>query len=181
MDCAVTKGVPARIDARSSVRVNHEIYFVSTPSALRSFRRNPLKYCGDVTDPVSLERFRPDKKSPRMDWGDRPYFFASDSTLAEFREDPEMYAERPAAMVPKPESEETDAGGTEAEETTGGGAAVPDTKPETERSAAASDTKPETERSAAEPDASPSDAPDGREAAFIGPMPEPQPPADGDC
>ena len=116
LDCAVLKGAPARIDARSSARVNHEIYFVSTPSALRSFRRNPLKYCGDVTDPVSLERFRPDKNSPRMDWGDRPYFFASDSTLAAFRESPEASAERPAAMVPKPEGEDgADAGSVGAE------------------------------------------------------------------
>lgn len=108
------KGAPARIDARSSARVNHEIYFFATPSSLRSFRRDPLKWCGPVTDPVSLERFRPDKRSPRMDWAERPYFFASDSTLAVFRADPARYAERPAGMVPKPEGEEAGDGGSAA-------------------------------------------------------------------
>lgn len=105
------KGAPARIDARSSARVNHEIYFFSTPGALRSFRRNPLKWCGEVTDPVSLERFRPDDSSPRTDFGDRPYFFRSDSTLALFRESPEEYAEPRAAMLPQPDTAtEADAG-----------------------------------------------------------------------
>jgi YHS domain-containing protein len=105
LDCAVTKGAPARIDGRSVARVNHEIYFFSTPSSLRSFRRDPLKWCGQVTDPVTLMRFRPGKRSPRTDWNDRPYFFASDSTLAVFRGAPETYAERPAGMLPKPEGE----------------------------------------------------------------------------
>ncbi|HMB71694.1 MAG TPA: hypothetical protein VKU85_20450 [bacterium] len=164
------KGAPARIDARSSARVNHEIYFFATPSSVRSFRRNPLKYCGEVTDPVSLERFRPKKKSPRMDWDDRPYFFASDSTLTVFRDDPEMYAERPAGMVPKPEGDEANEGaaGGEPMDATKDGAGDETNAAEPRGTADGGD--------APEHDGAP-DGEDPRSAAFIGPL---LPPAPGD-
>jgi YHS domain-containing protein len=100
MPCAVVKGGTARLDRRYRVRVNHEIYFVSTPAAKRKLLAEPWKYCGTVTDPVSAERFRPTAKSPRQELDGRPYFFASDSTRAAFAAEPATYAEPRSRMAP---------------------------------------------------------------------------------
>lgn len=116
LSCAMGGGLQARIDARLSTRVNHETFFFSMPAAKRKFRRNPVKYCGLLTDPVTKVRFQPNKKSPRQDWNGRPYFFSSAESAARFAVDPEMYAEPMGRMVPKPQDAEAekDAGARDA-------------------------------------------------------------------
>jgi YHS domain-containing protein len=99
LDCAVVKGAPARISDALSARVNHEIYFFATPSAKRKFTADPIRWCGLVTDPVSEERFRPAKSSPRVDHAGRPYFFASDSTRAAFASDPAAFTDASGKMI----------------------------------------------------------------------------------
>jgi YHS domain-containing protein len=99
LPCAVVKGGDARISAGMSARVNHEIYFFSTPAAKRKFAADPIRWCGLVTDPVSKERFRPAKSSPRVDHAGRPYFFASDSTRAAFASDPAAFADASGQMI----------------------------------------------------------------------------------
>jgi YHS domain-containing protein len=75
-------------------RVNYEIYFLKNRKALERFRKNPLRSSGPLTDPVTRTRFLPKKKSPRMDYKGRPYFFSSDSTLALFQATPDSFAVR---------------------------------------------------------------------------------------
>jgi YHS domain-containing protein len=99
LPCAVVKGGDARIDKSTSARVNHEIYYFSTPAAKRKFLADPLRWCGMVTDPVSRERFRPREGSPRVDHGGRPYFFASDATSAAFAAEPARFAEPDGKMI----------------------------------------------------------------------------------
>ncbi|MGQ0723481.1 MAG: hypothetical protein ACT4PE_18180, partial [Candidatus Eiseniibacteriota bacterium] len=102
LPCAVVKGGDARISAGMSARVNHEIYFFSTPAAKRKFTADPLAWCGVVTDPVSKERFRPATTSPRVDHAGRPYYFASDSTRATFAADPAAFADATGKMIGMP-------------------------------------------------------------------------------
>jgi YHS domain-containing protein len=72
-------------------RVNGEPYRLASPATLRRFRREPALYCGLLRDPVTGMRFRPSARSPRLEWKGGPYFFANDSTRAEFRRAPRRY------------------------------------------------------------------------------------------
>lgn len=82
----------AVIDSVHCVKINFEAYFVSTPEARRAFEARPLAYCGRLTDPVSLLRFTPTPRSPRLEWSGRPYYFSSDSTRALFASDPDSFS-----------------------------------------------------------------------------------------
>lgn len=82
------------LDTTLRARVNGEIYRFARPATLARFRRDPVRWCGILRDPVSGARFFADRWSPRLDHRDGPYFFTSDSTLAIFRANPEGYAIR---------------------------------------------------------------------------------------
>ena len=101
-DCAVRPGRAARIDPDYVVRVNHEVYFFSDGVARHRFLRGPLRWCGDLTDPVTLERFRPDRRSPRLEWSERPYYFSSTETRDTFLADPDMYSDPREGMAKAP-------------------------------------------------------------------------------
>ena len=101
LTCPVNKRQRARFENDLMSRVNHEVYFFSDSQAKRKFDEKPWKWCGVVTDPVSHERFRPERKSPRTDWMGRPYFFGSDSTRTVFLADPAPYAfAKPMSALP---------------------------------------------------------------------------------
>jgi YHS domain-containing protein len=80
------------LDPHLHARVNGEIYRFSRPATLARFRRDPARWCGLVRDPVSGQRFYPDRRSPRFEYRDGPYFFVSDSTRAVFGAEAERYA-----------------------------------------------------------------------------------------
>jgi YHS domain-containing protein len=80
------------LDPRLHARVNGEIYRFWEPRTLERFRRDPVRWCGMLRDPVSAVRFVPDRSSPRLEYGDGPYFFTSESTFVVFRANPEAYA-----------------------------------------------------------------------------------------
>jgi len=94
LPCAVDPKQPALLSPNTRAYVNHEIYFFSSPNAMKKFRKDPLNYCGTLTDPVSRARFTPSRKSPRFDFMDRPYYFSSDSTLMVFKSMPDTFAVR---------------------------------------------------------------------------------------
>ena len=80
------------LDPRLHARVNGEIYRFASRTTLKQFRRDPVRWCGLLRDPVTGERFIPARGTPRYDYQRVPYFFTSDSTRTAFREDPEGYA-----------------------------------------------------------------------------------------
>ncbi len=80
------------LDPRLHARVNGEIYRFSKLETRERFRRDPVRWCGVLRDPVSGVRFLPRRASPRLDYQDGPYFFASESTWTAFRGDSERYA-----------------------------------------------------------------------------------------
>lgn len=94
LPCAVNPERTAILSPKFRSYVNHEVYFFSDTGAMKRFKRDPLKYCGTLTDPVSKVRFRPGKKSPHTTFMDRPYFFSSDSTAAVFASMPDSFAVR---------------------------------------------------------------------------------------
>jgi YHS domain-containing protein len=96
--CAVRRDNEARIEPELRVQVNHDLFFVSHADYAEKIRKNPLKYCKLLTDPVTREVFRPKKKSPRIDYAGKSYFFSSDSTRAVFASNPPMYEFPPESM-----------------------------------------------------------------------------------
>ena len=98
LPCIVDPSRQAILDADHRVLVNHEVYFFSSAEAKARFVKNPLKYCGLVTDPVSRERFRPSRSSPKTTYAGRLYFFSSPKTLETFRAMPERYKDPTRTM-----------------------------------------------------------------------------------
>lgn len=83
--CAVDKNRKAIIDSDHMAHVNYELYFFAGEKQRDRFLKNPTKYCGIVTDPVSRQRFVPTRNSPRFDYDNNPYYFISDSTMTVFQ------------------------------------------------------------------------------------------------
>ena len=90
--CAVNPDRRAIIDAAYRVSVGYETYFFCDSAALTTFRQNVTAYCGTLTDPVTRQRFLPDRNTPSSILHDRLYLFASDSSKQAFDMMPETYA-----------------------------------------------------------------------------------------
>lgn len=84
----------AVIDADHRVRVNREIFYLSSLAAKREFLKAPHQFAGGVTDPVTGHRFRPSASSPRLDVGDAIYYFTSERARSAFERDPNTHANR---------------------------------------------------------------------------------------
>lgn len=92
--CTVEPGKAAKPDKNLTARVNYEVFMFSSTAARRKFDRDPLRYCGLLTDPVNQKRFHPTPQSPRTVFKERPYYFVSDSTFAVFHATPDSFAVR---------------------------------------------------------------------------------------
>ena len=101
LPCAVHAGRPAVLDAEHRVFVNWEAFYVSDAGARTAFEAAPYRYAGRLTDPVSRERFTAGETSPRRDFGERIYYFASAQTLAKFDADPDAYSTPMPGMMEK--------------------------------------------------------------------------------
>ena len=89
--CAVDPEQPALLDSAHRALVNQEVYYFGSSEALQAFVREPWKFTGRVTDPVSLERFVPTEQSTRRSFGGRLFFFQSAATAATFDTNPSTY------------------------------------------------------------------------------------------
>lgn len=92
--CPVRPARRAIFDSSLRVKINQDIFFFSSMTAMKRFQKDPLRYCGPLTDPVTRKRFRPTKQSPHVTFRGRPYYFAADSTLVRFQAQPERFYER---------------------------------------------------------------------------------------
>ena len=92
--CLVRKGRPAIIDSTLRTFVGHDVFYFSGEKERDLFRKDPLRYCRRLTDPVTLKRFAPSRKSPHFEWNGRSYYFASATTRATFASMPDSFAIR---------------------------------------------------------------------------------------
>lgn len=88
------KGKKAILDSSLRYRIGFEIYYFSSRAEMDRFKKDPLSYCGVLTDPVTMARFRPTAKSPRIEYAQRLYYFASDSSRVAFLGKPEKHKDR---------------------------------------------------------------------------------------
>lgn len=82
------------IDSSLREKVNYEIYYFASAAEKERFRKDPLRYCGQVTDPITKARFRPTASSPTATHGGRTYYFSADSTRARFLANPVLHQDR---------------------------------------------------------------------------------------
>src|SRR5258706_1447946 len=82
-------------------RVNFETFFFAEAGEKQRFDADPTRYAGLLVDPVSRVRFHPSPRSPRFDFRNRPFYFASDATRAAFAATPDSFAVSRARMMPK--------------------------------------------------------------------------------
>lgn len=90
----VTPDKKAVIDSSRRIKIGQDIYFFASVATMDRFRKDPLAYCGKLTDPVTHVRFRPETDSPYVHYRDRDYWFSADSTKAAFQATPERYSDR---------------------------------------------------------------------------------------
>ena len=100
VSCLIDPSKPAILDRDHTVLVNHETYLFSTIEARDAFLKDPLRWCGEVTDPVTGMRFRPTDKSPKTEHAGRTYFFSGTATKTTFLAKPAEYA-NPKRTMPK--------------------------------------------------------------------------------
>ena len=92
--CVVDPARPAQLVPELRTYVNYEVFFFCDAAAKAAFEKDPVRYCGVLTDPVSRHRFRPAPGALHRDYMGRAYYFQSDSTLAVFTADPDSFAVR---------------------------------------------------------------------------------------
>ncbi len=100
LPCVVDPAEPAILDAAHRTLVNHEVFFFSSEEARATFLRDPLAYCGLVTDPVTGHRFHPTRRSPKLVHDQRPYYFETRASRTRFRSDPGRY-KNPVRKMPE--------------------------------------------------------------------------------
>lgn len=98
--CIISPEHDAVLDPGHRTLIGYETYFFSDDAAKGQFDAAPEKFCGPLTDPVSLRHFNPNPNSPRLIHNDRLYIFASDSTREMFTIVPGMYQYPEHKMLP---------------------------------------------------------------------------------
>ena len=91
---AVAPSRAARLEPEYRAWVNHELFYFADSLLLARFRKEPTRWVGKVTDPVTRVRFRPTARSPRLEHDGRPYYFQSRQALVQFSAMPDSFALR---------------------------------------------------------------------------------------
>lgn len=97
--CIVYPNRKARIDSSLRRKIGHDLFYFSSVTAMRLFDRDPLRYVKALSDPVTNDRFRVTRSSPREEYKNRPYYFASSGEQGLFHGDPEKYKDRRSATM----------------------------------------------------------------------------------
>jgi YHS domain-containing protein len=94
---AVNRRRKAVVSSATRERLNYEIFYFADRASLERFRRDPVRYCGLLTNPADQMRFRPSKNSPRLTHAGRLYLFPDVASLRKFQSMPDSLAERKGA------------------------------------------------------------------------------------
>ena len=93
----------ARLDAGHRVIVNYETYLFRDQETRSRFLEDPVRHAGIVTDPVTKQRFRPGRSTPRLDRDGRIWLFLDDRSRAAFVAKPGAYRAPGLPMIGMPE------------------------------------------------------------------------------
>jgi len=82
--CVVSPEKSATIDSSFMRQINWETFYFSDSAAMKKFDSDVLKYCGILTDPITRQRFHPGHNSPQSLYGEKHFYFWSDSSKLKF-------------------------------------------------------------------------------------------------
>jgi YHS domain-containing protein len=94
--CAVFPAKRARIDSSLRRVIGHDLFYFSSSTAMQLFDRDPLRYVKKLSDPITNDRFRVTRRSPREEYRNRTYYFASEGEKSLFDSDRAKYRDRRA-------------------------------------------------------------------------------------
>ena len=106
LNCSVDPSTPAKIESDYFVAIGFESFFFADSANLLKFLDDIPVYCGQLTDPISRERFSPDGNSPNYEFMGQLFFFTSAANRSVFENMPLMYNFPNYKMLPKDSIEE---------------------------------------------------------------------------
>ena len=109
LTCCVDPSRSAIVDSNYMVMLGFESFFFADSANMSRFLDDIHRYSGGITDPVSKERFLPNKNSPKSEFMGNTYLFVSDLTHVTFEKMPSMYYLPNYKMLPKDSTEKTSA------------------------------------------------------------------------
>ncbi len=92
VSCVVDPAQAGVLDEAHRIFVNYEAYYLSSEKTVASFKATPWRYTGQVTDPVSHNRFQPSAKSPSVSHDGRLFYFENKGSAKTFDADPAAHA-----------------------------------------------------------------------------------------
>ena len=102
----VDRSRSAIVDSSYMVMLGFESFFFADSANMSKFMDDIPRYSGGITDPVSKERFLPDKNSPESEFMGSTFIFASELTHGTFEKMPSMYYLPNYKMLPKDSTKE---------------------------------------------------------------------------
>jgi len=84
----------AVVDSTRRLFLGHDLFYFADSISQARFESDPLRWIRRLTDPVTLQRFRPTRHSPQFAYMGRRYWFANDATRARFGAAPDSFALR---------------------------------------------------------------------------------------
>jgi len=109
LTCCVDPARSAIVDSNYLVMLGFESFFFADSANMSKFLDDIPRYCGGITDPVSKERFLPNKNSPKSEFMGSTYLFSSELTQGTFEEMPSMYYLPNYKMLPRDSTEKASA------------------------------------------------------------------------
>jgi len=113
LTCCVDPSRSAIVNSNYLVMLGFESFFFADSANMSRFLDDIPRYSGGITDPVSKERFPPNKNSPKSEFMGSTYLFSSELTHETFEKMPSMYYLPNYKMLPRDSTEEDSAKGDE--------------------------------------------------------------------
>lgn len=89
---AVDPSRTAVLDANHRVFVNYEVYFFADQELKATFLKDPTAFTGELTNPVTMQRFLPSSNALRAEHAGRLFLFPDAASAQTFEAEPDRFA-----------------------------------------------------------------------------------------
>lgn len=89
---AVDPSRTAVLDADHRAFVNYEVYFFADQELKTTFLKDPTSFTGELTDPVTMQRFLPSSNALRTEYAGRLFLFPDAASAQAFAAEPDRFA-----------------------------------------------------------------------------------------
>lgn len=89
---AVDPSRTALLDADHRVFVNYEVYYFADQELKATFLKDPTEFTGELTNPVTMQRFQPSSNALRAEYAGRLFLFPDTASAQTFEAEPDRFA-----------------------------------------------------------------------------------------